>query len=465
MKRKRILNYVVILILISILLASCKNQGATSNKTEEQGKKQEEEEKDKNANEDTTSSEDKDKEQNSEEDTTNPGVNEGSTGTKEESEDTKEVPIGITDRAIISGMADDILENMTLEEKVGQLFIVNLELIDDSQGNYYEFRKITKSMKEQLKKYKIGGVCLFARNIETREQTTDLINDLQKVSKFPLFVTVDEEGGEVARIAGNDNMQTTKFPTMEEVGSYDDKEYAFNVGDTIGKEIRELGFNVDFAPVADVRTNELNMEIGSRSFGNNPKVVASMVKEVVEGLQGQGISATLKHFPGHGDAKDDSHEGAVNVENDIERLRDVEFVPFKAGIKAGADFIMVSHISISRVTESTIPASLSSLVMKEMLRTELGFNGIIISDAFNMKAITDNYTAKQASKKAFEAGADMLLMPESFVEAYHSILNAVNKDTISEERLDESVKRILEVKIKRGLIKEDTNLIPEEVQK
>ncbi len=379
---------------------------------------------------------------------------------KVEKEEEIEKQIGITDKAVISGMAEDILTNMTLEEKVGQLFIVNLELLDNSNGSYYEFRERTDKMTEMLEKYPIGGVCLFARNIETRDQTTKLISDLQTDSKIPLFISVDEEGGEVARIGNNDNMQTTKFPTMEEVGSYNDKEYAYNLGSTIGGEIRELGFNVNFAPVADVRTNELNTEIGNRSFGSDPKIVANMVREIVKGLQDQGISSTLKHFPGHGDALNDSHQGAVNVDNDIERLRKVDFVPFKAGIKAGADMIMVSHISISRVTEDTTPACLSSLVLNEMLRMELGFEGIIVTDAMNMKAITDNYTAKQSGKQSFIAGSDMILMPDNLVDAYESILEAVENGTIKEERLDESVRRILEVKVKRGIIPEDTDLIP-----
>lgn len=376
----------------------------------------------------------------------------------EETDGTKEV----TDTAIIQGMAKDILANMTVEEKVGQLFVVNLELLDPTKGNYYEYREITPKMKRMLARYHVGGVVLFSRNIESREQTMKLLTDLQANSKFPLFTTVDEEGGDVARIASNDNMMTTKFPPMEEIGATEDAEYAKTVGTTIGKEIKALGFNVDFAPVADVRTNDLNTEIGNRSFGSDPKLVAKMVKNVVAGLQEQNVSATLKHFPGHGDAASDSHEGAVNVENDIARLRDVEFVPFTAGIKAGADFIMVSHISISQVTEDVVPASLSSLVYDQILRQELGFEGIAITDALNMKAITDQYDAKQAAVKAILAGADLLLMPENFLDAYHAVLVAAKDGTISEERLNESVTRILELKVKRSIIPQDTTLIPTE---
>ncbi len=365
----------------------------------------------------------------------------------------------VTEEAAIMGMASDILKNMTLEEKIGQLFMVNLELLDNSEGNYYEHTKITKEMKKNLEKYHVGGVILFSRNISTTEQTTKLITKLQANSKVPLFISVDEEGGEVARIANNDNMRTTKFPTMEEVGAMADKEYAYNMGATIGKEIKELGFNLDFAPVADVKTNELNTEIGNRSFGDDPKLVSDMVVQVVKGLQDQGISATLKHFPGHGDASEDSHEGAVDVENDINRLRQVELVPFKAGIKAGVDMIMVSHISVSKVTGTIEPASLSSLVMKDMLRTEMGFDGIIITDAMDMKAITDYCDAGEAAVTCILSGADICLMPEDLETAYNAVLEAVENGTITEKRLNESVTRILELKIKRGIILSDTDLV------
>lgn len=365
----------------------------------------------------------------------------------------------VNDKAVIYGMTEDILENMSLEEKIGQLFIVNFELLDKKKGNYYEFRKLTKQMKKNIEKYSPGGVIFFARNIETREQTIQFVEDLQKVSKYPLFISVDEEGGEVTRIAQNDNMYLTKFPNMEKIGKTENEEYAYNMGATIGKEIAQLGFNLNFAPVTDVKTNELNTEIGSRSFGNEPKEVAKYVKQVVKGLQDENVSATLKHFPGQGDTEKDSHNGAVNVENNIERLRKIDFVPFKAGIKAGADFIMVSHISISKVTENTLPASLCPLVMQEILRKELGFNGIIITDAMDMKAITKNYSAKKAAIAAIKAGADIVLMPDNLEGAYKGILKEVKKGRIKESRIDESVRKILAVKIKRGIIPQDSLLL------
>lgn len=365
----------------------------------------------------------------------------------------------VTDAGVITGMATDIISKMTLEEKIGQLFVLNLEHLDTSKGSYFEYRKITKKMIENLQKYHIGGVILFARNIETIEQTKELINDLQDNTKVPLYISVDEEGGNVARIGSNANMRTSTFPPMEQVGDSGDTQYAYTIGETIGKEIKELGFNLNFAPVADVRTSDLNTEIGNRSFGSDQNMVASMVTQVINGLQSQNVSATLKHFPGQGNSSGDSHKGAVNIDDDIIKMRKIDFVPFVEGVKAGADFIMVSHISISRVTETTKPASLCSLVMNEMIRDELEFNGIIITDAMDMKAITEQYSSAEAAVSTLEAGTDMVLMPENLQEAYEAIKKAVENGTLSEKRIDTSLQRIMENKIKRGLILDNTDLI------
>lgn len=359
----------------------------------------------------------------------------------------------------ITGLAKRIIENMTIEEKVGQMFLVNLESLDDTKGSFFEHRKMTKKMKKSLKGYPVGGVILFSRNIETRNQTTYLNSRLQANSRIPLWISVDEEGGDVARIGNNPNMKTTQFPPMEVLGSTEDTDYCFNMGKTIGTEIKELGFNLDFAPVADVRTNERNTEIGNRSFGSDTDLVAKLSSAVVKGLQRAGVSATLKHFPGHGDAEGDTHKQSVNIGSDINRLREVDFVPFQEGIKAGADFMMISHISISRVAGNTLPASLSSLVMTDIVRTELGFKGVVITDAMDMKAITSKYSSGEAALKAVNAGADVILMPADFKEAYNKVVNAVLHGDIAESRINESVQRILEKKIKRGLILSNTDLI------
>lgn len=370
----------------------------------------------------------------------------------------QEVDQIVTDKAEIVGMSNEILQNMTLEEKIGQLFIVNFELLDTRKGDSHAFTKVTATMREALKRYNVGGVILFSRNIDTPEQTTKFISKLQDFSKIPLFISVDEEGGEVARIAGNEQMNTTSFPTMQEVGAMGNEEYAYNMGKTIGSEIKALGFNLDFAPVCDVKTNELNTEIGNRSFGDDPKLVADMISQVVKGLQEENVISTLKHFPGQGSTALDSHKGAVDVDSNITELRKGAFVPFKAGIKAGADMVMVSHLSISNVTGSTKPASMTELVLKDILRTELSFEGVIVTDAMNMKSVTDYYTSGQAAVNSIEAGADIILMPENLDAAFNAVLHAVENGKLEEKKIDESVLRILELKIKRGIITADTAL-------
>lgn len=344
------------------------------------------------------------------------------------------------------------MENMTVEEKAGQLFIVNLELLDQKNGNYYEWRRFTKRMKKSLDKYHIGGVILFSRNIAGRKQTEKLVTRLQENSSIPLFISVDEEGGDVARIANNKKMGTTVFQTMEEIGKTKDASYVYNMGETIGSEISSLGFNVDFAPVADVKTSELNLEIGTRSFGGDPDKVAEFTSAFVKGIQKQNVSATLKHFPGQGSSSGDTHIESVNIDSSIASLRKNDFVPFEAGIAAGADFVMVSHISVSKVTETAQPASMSSLVMDTILRDELGFQGVIITDAMDMASITDNYTSAEAAYGAVSGGADIVLMPLDLEMAYNEIISRINNGSISKERLDASVLRILTVKFMRGIM-------------
>lgn len=356
-----------------------------------------------------------------------------------------------TDQATILGKAQEILDSMTMEEKIGQMFMVNLELLDISKGSYYEFRKCTKKMKQSLMENPPGGFVLFSRNIETRDQVLKLIANLQDASKYPLFAAVDEEGGDVARIGGNSNMGTTSFPSMQEVGEMGDIGYVQEIGETIGNDISALGFNVDFAPVADINTSVLNEEIGNRSFGDDTKLVSKMVESFVKGLQGANVSATLKHFPGQGSSTGNTHHSAVNIDKDIENLRKVDFKPFQAGVKTGADFIMVSHVSISRVTEDTMPASMSKIVMDNILRTEFSFDGVVITDAMDMTGVTSRYSAVEAARNAIVAGADIVLMPQDYKEAAEGIRKAVEDGTISEERIDKSVLRILKIKVKRGL--------------
>lgn len=385
----------------------------------------------------------------------------GNSKTESESEQTKQeekvTESSEIDEVTVQGMTEDILKNMTLEEKIGQLFIVELDALDSNDDN--EIRKLTDNMRKTIEKYHVGGVILFARDIQTREQTKQLTSDLQDASKVPMFISVDEEGGSIARISSNEKMETTSFPDMSEIGETKDEKKAYEVGKTIGRDISKLGFNLDFAPVADVLSNEKNVEIGSRSFGQDPELVAKMVASEVKGLQEENVSATLKHFPGHGDVSSDTHKGYVASDSGIKTLRKREFIPFKAGIDEGCDFVMVSHINISKVTQDETPSSLSELVIKEILRGELGFEKIIITDAMNMQAITKFYEDEEAATIAIKAGNDMVLMPKNLKKAFEGIEEAVEEGEIEEKEIDESVKRILSVKLERGIISRDTTLV------
>lgn len=345
---------------------------------------------------------------------------------------------------------EKIVNNMTLEEKVGQIFMVAPEAVDKDGGSTTVF---TENIEKEIEKYNLGGYILFASNIENPTQTQELINGLKKSSKIQPFVGVDEEGGRVARIGKNSAMGVEKIEPMAQVGKSQNYERANEIGTTIGKYIKNLGFNLDFAPDTDVLTDSNNTEIGDRSFGNDPEVVGKMATEVVKGLQSENISTVLKHFPGHGGSIGNSHQGFSLSNRTEEELKKCEIVPFKTAIENGADCVMVAHMSLPNVTGDNIPATLSKKVVTDMLKTELNFKGVVFSDSMSMGAITENYRTGDACVKAVEAGIDMVLMPENLDEAYNAVLEAVKNGKISQERLDDAVSRIIKAKIQRGIIK------------
>ena len=345
---------------------------------------------------------------------------------------------------------EKIVNNMTLEEKVGQIFMVAPEAVDKDGGSTTVF---TENIEKEIEKYNLGGYILFASNIENPTQTQELINGLKKSSKIQPFVGVDEEGGRVARIGKNSAMGVEKIEPLAQVGKSQNYERANEIGTTIGKYIKNLGFNLDFAPDTDVLTDSNNTEIGDRSFGNDPEVVGKMATEVVKGLQSENISTVLKHFPGHGGSIGNSHQGFSLSNRTEEELKKCEIVPFKTAIENGADCVMVAHMSLPNVTGDNIPATLSKKVVTDMLKTELNFKGVVFSDSMSMGAITENYGTGDACVKAVEAGIDMVLMPENLDEAYNAVLEAVKNGKISQERLDDAVSRIIKAKIQRGIIK------------
>lgn len=337
---------------------------------------------------------------------------------------------------------------LTLEQKVGQLFIVRpdslllgLDSNTINEQNADGVTAVDEEVKNTVHKYYVGGVCLFAKNIVNPNQVIKFNSDLQSVSEIPMFITVDEEGGIVARLANNSQFKLPKYKSATAVASSGKTEDALKMGQTIGGYLKKYGFNMDFAPDADVNTNPSNPVIGTRAFSSDAKIAASMVEAAAEGLRENGILPTLKHFPGHGDTKEDSHSALAVTHKTLAELEACEFLPFEAD--GGMHCVMVGHIAAPNVTGNMIPATLSPELIDLIPDRE---DTLIITDSLSMQAISDTYTSGEAAVQAFLAGCDMLLMPVDFTAAYDAVLQAVRDGVISEERLDESVNKILSYK-------------------
>lgn len=337
-----------------------------------------------------------------------------------------------------------IIDEMTPAEKAGQLLMADFRQNADGTG----MTTLSAEAKEAIFAYHIGGVILFGENLDTTEQTKQLTADLQAAADLPLFIGIDEEGGLVSRL-DKSSIPHEEIPAAVEI------EDAAAAGQTIGKELAELGINMDFAPVADVNTNPDNPVIGTRAFSSDPQTTAEKVGGFITAMEETGVSACAKHFPGHGDTAMDSHKGETYVEHDMERLRTVEFVPFREAIAAGVDFIMVGHIQTPHATTDGKPASLS-VEMLGILRQELAFDGIIITDAMNMGAIVEKYGSGESAVLAVQAGADIVLMPADLQEAAESLTEAIEKGEISAERVEESLTRILSLKYDKGMLTQGT---------
>lgn len=346
-------------------------------------------------------------------------------------------------------LASAKLAQMTLKEKVCQMFILTPEALT----GYALVTQAGDVTKDALEQYPVGGLIYFGQNLETIDQTKQMLSGAQEYattqSGIGLFLAVDEEGGTVARCA--DYLGTTAVDSMENYGAGGDPAQAYQVGTTIGEDLASLGFNLDFAPVADVNINAEN-ELGDRIFSRDPAVVSAMTAEVVKGLRDQGVCATLKHFPGLGAGNGNTHHGSVYIDRSYDELTQTEFVAFAGGISAGADFVMVGH-QITAASGDNLPGDLSFTVVTQWLKEELGFMGLAVTDAQNMGAIEDNYSAGDAAVMAVQAGIDVILMPEDFPAALSAIVDAVNRGTIPQERIDESVGKILAKKEAMGLLK------------
>ena len=344
--------------------------------------------------------------------------------------------------------AREILATMTDEEKLYQLFIVTPE------GLMPDFTTVSaagESTRAAIEAKPVGGIIYLKQNLVNASQTEKMLAGVQSYSKIPLFLGVDEEGGTVSRISSQPAMGFEKIPAMAEIGATGDASLAYETGAYIGQMLGSLGFNLDFAPVADVLINPDNEVIASRAFGSEPELVASMTESITRGLRDYGIAATLKHFPGQGNTTDDTHDGRSVSERTLEEMRETEFISFASGIDAGADLVMLAHISAVNIDAGDIPASMSPEII-ELLRTELGFKRVIITDALDMGAITKVYDSGEAAVQAISAGVDILLMPKNLTEAVQGLRDALETGRLTWQQIDESLVRILTVKLERGIM-------------
>lgn len=354
---------------------------------------------------------------------------------------------------------DALLAEMTLSQKVGQLFVVRPDALDPSQSQSQiddvqaeGVTHVTGEMAQTLERIPVGGVVLFAKNIQSPEQLSAFIQELQAAGGGALFMAVDEEGGLVARLANHPAFLLPQYASAAAVGA-EGEEAAREMGSAIGGYLKEYGFNLDFAPVADVNTDPHNTVIGTRAFSSQPEEAARLAGAMAEGLRRQGIMPTFKHFPGHGNTAEDSHSGMAVSYGTREEMAQGTWLPFAQAEKS--DFVMIGHISVPDITGDMVPATLSRTVVTDILRGDLGFEGLVITDSLAMGAVTDSWTPGEAAVLALGAGCDLLLMPQGLSEAFDAVLAAVEDGTLTEARIDESVRRILECKAEWGILTAD----------
>lgn len=369
-------------------------------------------------------------------------VTESGTTTEEQTADSQETT-EVTEEEKPS-LVDETLAGMTLHEKVCQMMFVTPEELTGEDG----VTVAGDATRQALENYPVGGIVYFAKNLESQDQVKEMIDNSQKYSSIGLFVATDEEGGVVNRLM--DTVGTTYIGSMYYYKD-DGDETAYENAYTIANDMSALGFNLDFAPVADVWSNPDNTVIGERAYSDDYAQAAELVGNVVKGFNDGGVMCTLKHFPGHGDTAEDSHYSSAYVHRTKEEIMADEMQPFRSGIEAGAEFVMVGHLIVPDIDE--VPATLSYKIATGILRDELKFEGVVITDSFEMESIADNYSVDDAVVMSVKAGMDMILQPKDMASAVNSIEQAVADGELSEDRIDESVRRILTLKESRGLLK------------
>ncbi|WP_211279020.1 beta-N-acetylhexosaminidase [Sutcliffiella halmapala] len=350
-----------------------------------------------------------------------------------------------TEVSLLDGATDPIkakLDSMSIAEKIGQMLMFGF---DDS--------KINEETRKLIVDNHIGGVILFKKNITSSQQLLALTNQIKEINSkhhnTPIFIAVDEEGGLISRMPP----EIINLPDSVDIGNSNSPALAYQVGEAIAERVDSFGFNMTMTPVLDINSNPANPVIGKRAFGANREIVAKLGIEEMKGIQSKSIIPVVKHFPGHGDTDVDSHLGLPVVNHSLERLRQMELVPFQHAVNQQADLMMVAHILLPEI-DIEFPSSLSKNVITNLLREGMNFNGVVITDDMTMGAIIENYDIGEASVRAIQAGNDIILVchgTENKVKAVNSITNAFKDGTISEDRINESVERILRLKDKYNL--------------
>lgn len=342
-----------------------------------------------------------------------------------------------------SDIVEKTLADMSLRDKVCQMMFVRPESITGIDV----VTAAGDTTKSALEQYPVGGIVYFAQNMESKDQVKEMIDNSQSYSKVGLFISTDEEGGMVNRL-----MNTVGTTYIDSMYNYKDEgiQKAHDNAYTIASDMAALGFNMDFAPVADVWSNPDNTVIGERAYSDDYSQAAELVGSAVKGFEDGGVMCTLKHFPGHGDTAEDSHYSSAYVRRTKDEIMADEMQPFTAGIDAGAEFVMVGHLIVPDIDE--LPATLSYKITTEMLRNEMHFDGIAITDSLAMSSIADNYGVGESAVMSIKAGIDMLLDPTDIDTAIDAVVQAVESGDITEDRIDESVRRILTLKEKQGLL-------------
>ncbi|GAA3303765.1 hypothetical protein GCM10020295_53180 [Streptomyces cinereospinus] len=351
---------------------------------------------------------------------------------------------------------------MSLEEKVGQLFVSRVyghsATAPDQADIDTNLRELgVRTAAELLARYRLGGVIYFtwARNTRTPHQIAELSNGIQQASLdlprgLPVLISTDQEHGTVARVG----RPATLFPGAMAVGAGGSRADARTLGRVAGEELRALGIRQDYSPVADVNVNPANPVIGVRSFGADPEAVAGLVAAEAAGYQGAGVAATAKHFPGHGDTEVDSHYGFPVIEHTREQWETIDAPPFRAAIRAGVDSVMTAHIMVPALDPSGDPATLSRPILTGILREELGYDGVVVTDSLGMEGVRTKYGDDRVPVLALRAGVDQLLNPPRLDVAWNAVLAAVRDGELTEERLDTSVLRVLRLKARLGLFED-----------